>query len=119
MNHSFHWKQNRIKQGPLPFEDTLQVRTDRFDKKHHNNNKEPRLKRIRAHVRYLANILARPDKRAASVSPLLPKPKRSCCYNFRFFCLFKAFFSKITGTVNSVKKSIRMSKRTKKSFIGH
>ena len=67
---------------------------------------------------------ARANTDATGEKPLrcqqhLAQPKRLCCYSFKCFRLFKAFFSKIVSKASGITKSARISTLSKKSFIGH
>jgi hypothetical protein len=52
VNPSLYRKKDRIEKGLPSFENALQVRTYRFDEKRHDNNKEPSLNGICAHVTF-------------------------------------------------------------------
>jgi hypothetical protein len=57
-----------VKQSAPPFENTFKVRTDRFDEKRHDDNKEASLNGICAHVRFCESNTGATGERAASVS---------------------------------------------------
>jgi hypothetical protein len=50
VDQSLDRKKDRIEKGLSSFENAFKVRTDWFDKKRHDNNKEPRLNSSCAHV---------------------------------------------------------------------
>jgi hypothetical protein len=52
MDQSLDRKKNRIDNGVPSFENPLEVGTNRFDEKRHDNNKEPSLNGICAHVTF-------------------------------------------------------------------
>jgi hypothetical protein len=51
VDQSLDRKKDSVEKGLPSFENPLEVRTDWFDKKPHDNNKEPSLNGIRAHVK--------------------------------------------------------------------
>ena len=51
MDQSLQRQKQWVKQSAPPFENAFKVRTDRFDEKRHDNNKEASLNGICVHVR--------------------------------------------------------------------
>jgi recombination DNA repair RAD52 pathway protein len=70
-------RQNQwVKQRAPPFENAFKVRTDRFDEKRHDNDKEASLNGICVHVKFVTANIAATGERAASAPPMVPQPKR-------------------------------------------
>jgi hypothetical protein len=76
VDYSLQRQKQRVKQRPPPFENAFKVRTDRFDEKHHNDNKEASLNSICLHVKFVTANTAATGERAASAPLVVPSTKK-------------------------------------------
>jgi hypothetical protein len=82
VNPSLYRKKDRIEKGLPSFENAFKVRTDWFDKKRYDHNKEPSLNGICVHVTFYESNTGATGERAALVSPVIRQPKDCGCLSF-------------------------------------
>jgi len=75
VDQSLQRQKQRVKQSAPPFENAFKVRTDRFDEKRHDDNKEACLNGICIHVKFVTANSAATGERAAPTPQVVPHPK--------------------------------------------